>query len=81
MLIRTGSVGRTEFVDPEPQLRRLKRNLKQPVWHGVTSNSGFVVDGDWRDRASVLLSMIQLFPGQQCEIFNALILIVSGRVA
>lgn len=74
-------LGEPELVDPEPRLRRSKRNLKQPVWYGVTSNSGIVVDGDWRDRASVLLSMIQLFPGQQHEIFNALILVVSGRVA
>lgn len=69
------------MTDTSPQyteLRRSKRTTKRPERYGESvSNRAHVVE-DWRDRVSILLTLVHLFPGQQHEICCAIISVISG---
>ena len=62
-------------------LRRSQRNCKPPVRFNdyvMTQQQQVMLDTEWRDRISILLSLLNVFPGQQAEIFNAMIRVISA---
>lgn len=68
---------------PEPTgLRRSQRTRQPPVRYGdyvVAQNLNALPTtvSDWRDRLSILLLLINIFPAQQAEIFNAIIRVIT----
>ena len=44
----------------------------------MTQQQQVMLDTEWRDRISILLSLLNLFPGQQAEIFDAMIRVISA---
>ena len=62
-------------------LRRSQRNRKPPMRFNdyvMTQQQQVMLDTEWRDRISILLSLLNLFPGQQAEIFDAMIRVISA---
>ena len=62
-------------------LRRSQRNRKPPMRFNdyvMTQQQQVMLDPEWRDRTSILLSLLNVFPGQQAEIFNAMIRVISA---
>ena len=60
-------------------LRRSQRSRKPPMRFNdyvMTQQQQVMLDTEWRDRISVLLSLLNLFPGQQAEIFDAMIRVI-----
>ena len=70
--------------DPPPPsneglgLRRSQRERRPPDRYGTVANQQVVVQSDWRDRISILLSLLNVFPGQQAEIFSAMMHVMKG---
>ena len=61
-------------------LRRSQRNRKPPMRFNdymMTQQQQVMLDTEWHDRISILLSLSNLFPGQQAEIFEAMIRVIS----
>lgn len=60
-------------------LRRSKRNRRPPDRYGdvISGSQQVVLTTDWRDRVSILLSLLGTFPGQQAEIFTAIIHVIK----
>ena len=61
-------------------LRRSNRNRKPPERYCdvISQNQQAYVTSDWRDRVSILISLINIFPGQQAEIFDTIICLIKG---
>ena len=62
-------------------LRRSQRNRKPPVRfddYVMSQQQQVMLDPEWRDRTSILLSLLNVFPGQQAEIFDAMIRVISA---
>ena len=70
--------------DPPPPsdeglgLRHSQRERRPPYWYGTVANQQVVVQSDWRDRISILLSLLNVFPSQQAEIFFAMMHVMKG---
>ena len=62
-------------------LRRSQRNRKPPVRfddYVMSQQQQVMLDPEWRNRTSILLSLLNVFPGQQAKIFNAMIPVISA---
>ena len=74
----------TVVEDPPPPsdeglgLRRSQRERRPPNRYGTVANQQVVVQSDWRDQISILLSLLNVFPGQQAEIFSAMMHVMKG---
>ena len=74
----------TVVEDPPPPsdeglgLRCSQRERRPPDRYGTVANQQVVVQSDWRDRISILLSLLNVFPGQQAEIFSAMMHVMKG---
>ena len=65
-------------VVPESELRRSSRRTKPPDYlKDYVSHSQTVFLGNWRDRVSVLIEILGLFPGQNVEICNAILYVIT----
>lgn len=62
--------------------RRSGRNRKKPVRFNdyVMSHVQTIGQDDWRDRVSVLLHLINVFPLNSIEICNAILYVTTHRV-
>lgn len=65
--------------DTEPTLRRSERVRKKPIRFDdyVLSNSQIVYREDWRDRVTILLHMIDVFPNQVTEICTTILHVIA----
>jgi len=63
----------------EPHLRRSERVRKKPARFDdfILSKSHIVCREDWRDRVTILLHMIDLFPMQDTEICNTILHVIA----
>ena len=61
-------------------LRRSQHNRKPPMRFDdyVMTEQQVTLDPEWRDRISILLSLLNVFPGQQVEIFGAMIHVIAA---
>ena len=62
-------------------LRRSRHNRKPLVRfddYVMTQQQQVMLDPEWRDRVSILLSLLNVFPGQQAEIFDAMIRVIAA---
>lgn len=62
-------------------LRRSQRNRRPPVRFNdyvMTQQQQVLPDSEWRDKISILLSLLNVFPGQQAEIFDAMIRVITA---
>ena len=65
-------------VVPEVEIRRSSRIKKPPDYlKDYVSHSQTVVLGNWRDRVSVLIEILGLFPCQNVEICNAILYVIT----
>ena len=72
------SHARTPDVPEEHEVRRSSRTRQKPVWHHdfAMTRSQNVVFYDWRDRVSILVTLIDVFPSCKVQIFDAIIQIM-----
>jgi transposase InsO family protein len=71
---------RVSMSDDGPELRRSQRTRKLPARFGdfvMSRNVTTNCDPEWRDRVTILLSLLELFPGQQKEIFTAITHVIT----
>ena len=64
----------------QPELRRSQRDRKVPQRFRdyVVSMNQNVELPDWRDRVSILVMLLKVFPGQQLQIFNNIMYVISN---
>ena len=60
-------------------LRRSQRTRRPPVWfNDYVMNQCKATVTDWRDRVTILLSLVQAFPAQQAEIVTGMLNVISS---